>query len=103
VTFQGQPVVDGQIRFVPKPGTATPLTTATISNGRYDTGDSGGVPVGQHRVEIRSFDPNTPPPRGPGDPQRRQLLPVKYNRQSVLELVVESGQSSLEKDFDLNP
>jgi hypothetical protein len=103
VTFQGQPVTDGQIRFVPKPGTMAPLSIETISDGQYDTSRSGGVPVGTYRVEIRSFDPKTPAPTGPGQPQRTQLLPTKYNSGSTLELVVKSGQSSLKQDYKLNP
>jgi hypothetical protein len=103
VTFQGQPVADGQIRFVPKPGTMTPLSIETISDGRYDTSRSGGVPVGTYRVEIRSFDPKTPAPTGPGQPQRTQLLPARYNSGSTLELVVKSSQGSLKQDYKLNP
>jgi hypothetical protein len=103
VSFQGQPVADGQIRFVPKPGNAVPLTIVTISDGRYDTASIGGVPVGQHRVEIQSFDPKTPAPKLPGDPQRKQLLPAKYNSASTLELEVKSGQASLKQDYNLTP
>jgi hypothetical protein len=103
VSFRGESVVDGQIRFVPKPGTAAPLTITTIGEGRYDTASLGGVPVGQFRVEIRAFDPKTPAPQFPGDPQRTQLLPAKFNAQSVLELTVESGQTNLQHDFQLSP
>ena len=103
VTFQGEPVADGQVRFIPKPGTTAPLTIATISNGRYDTAGSGGVPVGQHRVEIRAYDPGTAAPKGPDDPRRKQLLPAKYNVQSTLELVVNAEQGGLKQDFNLLP
>ena len=60
-----------------------------------------GVPVGQYRVEIRSYDPNTPLPKTPRDPQRKQLLPAKYNVQSELEFAVEAGQDKITQDFDL--
>jgi hypothetical protein len=103
VTFRGEAVSDGQIRFCPRPDTAAPLTIATIKDGHYDTTTVGGVPVGRHGVEIRSFDPKTPPPKGPDDPQRKQLLPAKYNRQSTLELTVESGDRNLNKDYRLEP
>ena len=62
---------------------------------------SGGVPAGQYRVEIRSYDPNTPFPETPEDPPRKQLLPAKYNTQSELEFAVEAGQEEITKDFEL--
>lgn len=102
VTFMGQSVVDGQIRLVPKPGTAAPLTIVTIADGRYDTSTLGGAPVGQYRVEVRSFDPKTPAPIAPGQPQRTQLLPAQFNSQSTLELEVKSGETNTTKDFNLS-
>jgi hypothetical protein len=101
VMFQGQPVQDGQIRFNAQPGTTAPAVIETITDGHYATTNSGGVPVGQYRVEIRSYDPNTPLPKTPKDPQRKQLLPAKYNVQSVLEFAVEAGQDEITQDFDL--
>ena len=103
VTFGGQPVRDGQIRFLPKPGTNAPVTIEPITEGRYSTATSSGVPVGSYRVEIRAYDPSVPAPSGPGMPPRRQLLPTKYNTQSTLEMVVESGQGPLNQDFELTP
>ena len=103
VTFQGQPVADGQIRFVPKPGTAAPVTIEAIKNGTYSTDTSGGVPVGEHLVEIRAYDPNQPPPTGPGEPPRRQLLPDKYNSKTELELKAKAGQRPITRDFELTP
>ena len=95
-------MVDGQIRFVPKPGTVAPLVIEAITDGRYDTPTSDGVPVGHYRVEIRSYDPDTSPPKGPGDPQRTQFLPPKYNRQTELELTIPPGSDPLTKDYHLN-
>ncbi len=103
VTFQDEPVVDGQIRFIAQPGTKAPALIERISDGRYATTSSGGVPVGRYRVMIRSWDPNSPLPKGPDDPPRPQLLPAKYNSQSMLELVVESGQGPLTQDYELTP
>jgi len=101
VTYAGQPVETGQIRFIPAPGTEAPLTVEQINGGRYDTSISGGVPVGKYQVAIRSYHPDDPAPTGPDKPQRRQLLPAKYNSQSKLEVTVESGQKQLERDFEL--
>jgi hypothetical protein len=102
VTFAGEAIVDGQIRFVPAAEASVPLAIATIRDGQYDTAGIGGVPVGQFRVEIRAFDPKTPAPSFPGDPQRTQLLPAKFNTQSTLGLDVRSGQTALTRDFNLD-
>jgi hypothetical protein len=101
VSYMGQPVVDGMIRFAPKPGTEMPLTIEPIKDGQYDTSTSGGVPVGTFRVEIFAYHPDDPIPNGPGAPPRRQLLPKKYNVFSELEVTLESGQKQLTKDFVL--
>ena len=102
VTFNGQPVPDGQIRFVPLEGTAGPASIEVIRNGVYAFDAKGGVPAGSHRVEIRSYDPNTPQPTAPGMRPRKQLIPVKYNTQSELEITLEKGQGSVTKNFDLS-
>jgi hypothetical protein len=104
VAFQGQDVAVGQIRFVPGKETRGPLTVARIENGKYHTDDTGGVPIGTHRVEILAYDAEeyATAPRGPGVPPIRQLLPEKYNRQSELVLVLESSPTTIEKDFVLD-
>ena len=102
VRFKGQPVADGQLRLVPKPGTAAPVTIVTITNGKYDSASVGGVSLGQYRVEIRSFDPDTPSPTGPGQPQRTQFLPAQFNSQSTLELEVKAGRTATTQDFNLS-
>lgn len=101
VTYRGELVLEGRIRFVPKAGTIAPVTIEAVRDGRYSTETSGGVPVGSFRVEILSYDPNEPAPAGPGAPPRKQFLPDKYNVQSTLELKVESGQGSINRDFVL--
>ena len=73
VTFEGQRVVDGQIRFAPQPGTKVPVVIEAIRDGQYTTEKSGGIPVGGYRVEIRAYDPNVPQPRTPEDRPRQQL------------------------------
>ena len=101
VTYQGQPVVKGQIRFVPQPGTKAPVVIEAIRDGHYATKTSGGVPVGTYRVEIRAFDPNAPPQKTPQDLPPRQLLPEEHNTKSRVIVVLESGDTDLERDFDL--
>ena len=105
VTFRGQPVVEGNIRFEPLPGTMTPMLMTDIEDGHYSADESGGVPVGRYRVEIRAYDPNESRPQYPGplDPPRTQLLPPKYNSQSQLELTVEGDRGDIVQDYELTP
>ena len=46
VTHRGEPVVQGQIRFVPQPGTMAPLVVEAIRDGRYATTTTGVYPLG---------------------------------------------------------
>jgi hypothetical protein len=103
VTFNGSPLVKGQIRFLPIEGSTGPVTVESITDGYYTSEDTGGVPVGVHRVEIRGYDPEVyaKAPKGPGSPPVPQLLPKKYNHQSELKATLESGKSEETLDFDL--
>lgn len=56
VTFNGQPLEEGVIRFVPVEGTPGPKTSATIKNGTFAADSNAGPVVGQHRIEIESTD-----------------------------------------------
>jgi hypothetical protein len=101
VTFNGKPIEDGQIRFMPKEDTKMPLTVEPIKNGEYDTSTTGGVPVGRYQVQFFSYDTRYPEPSGPGAADRPQLLPPSCNYQSKYEIEVESGQRGFTKDFEL--
>jgi hypothetical protein len=103
VTFQGRPVQEGQIRFVPLGATTAPVTIGAIRDGAYAMRGGQGVPVGTHRVEITAFNPNDPVPMGPGSAPRKQLLPSKYNRQSELTITIQSGANALVRDFAMTP
>ncbi|MEX2170930.1 MAG: hypothetical protein WD851_16550 [Pirellulales bacterium] len=105
VSYNGQPVEKGQIRFIPTDGTQGPLTVDPIDDGYYTTENTGGVPVGTHRVEILGYDGEeyANAPTGPGAPPVRQLLPKKYNKESELKVTLQSGQDEDNLDFDLAP
>lgn len=104
VTFDGQPIEKGQIRFIPADGTPGPITVDPIDNGYYTTENTAGVPVGAHRVEILGYDGEeyANAPTGPGAPPVRQLLPKKYNKESELRVTLESGQDDDHLDFKLD-
>ena len=100
VTFDGKPVEEGEIRFVPLE--AGPAAGASIVNGAYAVAGKGAVPVGRHRVEITAYrvpagvkpDPNVP------FVPKEQYLPEKYNIRTTLEFEV-AGRGPITKDFDL--
>lgn len=104
VTYLGEPVEIGRIRFIPTDGTRGPITVERIESGRYSTQSTEGVPSGKLRVEISSYDTEEyeNAPTGPGAPPIRQLLPAKYNRESELLIAIEPEPSSQTHDFHLD-
>ena len=100
VTYDGQPIEKGRIRFEPLPGTRGNLSVGVIDHGEYRIDDFGGVPVGKHRIELYSYDPNDPA-GGPGGPPPKQFLPAKYNYESTIELEIEATPSPVVHDFTL--
>jgi hypothetical protein len=106
ITYQGKPLRDGLISFVPIKGTKGPTASATITDGAYSVSAAGGVPAGDQRVEIQAFrplpannSPNRPPLLLGGEP-REQYLPARCNAKSTLETTIEA-KGSQTRDFDL--
>lgn len=101
VTFDGQPISSGRIRFIPTGDNNAPVAGAVIDAGRYSVTNKGGVPIGAYRVEItaerlmKGADPDA------DIPTLEQYIPVRYNRSSNLTLSVPSGQPTLEQNFPL--
>jgi hypothetical protein len=102
-TYRGEPIVVGQIRFTPIPPSTGPLTIVPIRDGEFDTEMTRGLPVANHRVEIKMFRPEeyATMGRSPGSPGPEQLLPDKYNRNSELTLNVAPGASPFKHRFTL--
>lgn len=102
VTFNSEPVADGQIRFVPTYGSKLPVSGSAISAGKYSVTMRGGVPVGKQRIEINSY--RKLEKRYSDQPEaivpREQLLPARFNSASELEREIPSGKS-LTLDFAL--
>lgn len=99
VTFDGQPVENGEIKFFPD-GFKAPLSGATIVNGEYIVSAHDGVPVGTHRVEIRAF--RAPDAQGQNiqgnaasmdtAPAAEQYLPSRFNTDTQLRVTVSAAQ-----------
>jgi len=111
VTYQGKPVEDGQIRFVPAKGTEAPMSGGPIKDGKYAVDMKGGVPVGTHKVQILAhrFPPESlkiletlPPDATELEmPPREQYIPKKYNVNTTLEITIPSGSGKINRDFEL--
>lgn len=107
VTYLGEPVANGEIRFDAIGGTTQPAG-ASIRDGQYQAVGKGGVPVGKHRVSITAFRPNANAPAAPsgagpmgGGGVPIQYLPAKYNTNSELTVTLEPGETKKTLDFDL--
>lgn len=109
VTWNGEPVGIGEIRFIPNEGTNAPTSGGEIREGKYRIENKGGVPLGSFRVVIQGYRAPSKPGSGeiPGAPSddpmaaREQFLPPKYSgANSELSLIVETGDPQ-QASFDL--
>ncbi len=107
VTFNGQPLEQGMVRFAPESGGKAQPATGQIKNGKFTmltTASSPGVVVGKYKVSIISNKPFAPPALKPGTPpdskaklEPESLIPTKYNdiKTSGLEADVTAAVTSL--------
>ena len=101
VTLDGQPVPNGEIRFIPTAGTIGPVSGGAIKDGAYEAKAKGGVPVGDHQVEIRAYRANAKSQGQPGSEggAAEQYLPKRYNEQTTLAARVDATTET--QDFEL--
>jgi hypothetical protein len=104
VRYNGAPLPNGEIRFIPTDGTTGPVSGGTITDGKYVAEGKGGVPVGKHRVEIRSYRPirNAAIDQSAEGGCTEQFLPSKYNGESTLTATVSAGNAATDVNFDLH-
>ena len=109
VTYNGKPLPEGEIRFVPLSTCPVPTSGALIVDGQYRAEGHGGVPVGTHKIQIEAYRKGAaaspagrrvPPMAAPGD-GRMQYLPAKYNLNTQLEITVSPGSPPITKNFEL--
>jgi hypothetical protein len=110
VTYNGKPIGEGEIRFVPSATTAAPVSGANIKDGQYRAEIRGGVPVGSHTIQIEAYRPDTskmPPNQSASQPSTGQRIPMiqyipkRYNLNSEMKITIDSGSKPITKDFDL--
>ena len=94
VTYQGEPVREGNIRLSPVKGTSGPVTGARIEDGTFRTPRVDSPFTGTYRVEITASRKTgrtiRRPPLHLEEEEYEQYLPVRYNKQSELTMEVTS-------------
>ena len=107
VTFEGQPVVDGNIRFNPVGGTPGPGASAKIKDGKYQIPTDQGMLAGKHVVLITATRSTgrmikIEESLGSGPAEREEIVqyvPDRYNRKRELTYEATPGENT--KDFPL--
>jgi hypothetical protein len=96
VTFDGQPISDGDILFITPDGTRGP-DPAKVVGGKYELKTTEG----RKRVEISASKIRPGGARGAGgEPVPEEYVPARYNTQSELSTTVKAGGENV-ANFDL--
>jgi hypothetical protein len=105
VTYNGKPIPEGTVRFLPPQSSSMPATTAIIKDGAYQASGLGGVAVGTYKIEIEAFRQAPEQKASPmvRDIPRVQYLPKRFNADSKMEITIEPGSTAITKDFTLTP
>ncbi|WP_417383537.1 hypothetical protein [Gimesia sp.] len=105
VTFDGKPVSQGEIWFIPAAGREAPQAGAIIKEGQYRVENKGGVPIGACQVKITADRPKEDvkivADGGPEEIPTTQYLPARFNDKTELTVEIESSSEPVTKDFDL--
>jgi len=105
VTFDGKPVSQGEIWFIPTAGREAPQAGAIIKAGQYRVENKGGVPIGTFQVKITADRPKEDAKivadGGPEEIPTTQYLPARFNEKTELTVEIEPGSDPVTKDFDL--
>lgn len=106
VTFDGEPVNEGVIMFIPVVGVKGAPVQLNIVNGKYDSatdaGDKRGVVIGMNEVRIMATRPSGKKVKSPDNEmidEIVQYIPAKYNEKTELQQEIKSGKH--EHNFDL--
>lgn len=106
VSFNGQPVKDGSIRFFPIEGTEGNGAVTTIQNGQFHTNSESKLRSGKYMVQItatrktgRTIKPKEVMPGDSGSPieEEVQIIPPKYNTKSELRVELHAGENAYDQ------
>jgi hypothetical protein len=105
VLYEGQPLPQGTIQFLPTSSDQATMGLASIKEGRYALARDRGLVPGTYKAVISSSagagegtEVNGMP--GKPGPPAKDVIPKKYNLESALKIDVKEGQAD-PFDFDL--
>ena len=118
VLFDGKPVKDGTITFIPVEGTNGPTAGTNVTDGSFSIPRDGGPVPGKYRVEVSSYEDvkpasdkemagalfGRPTESFAGAPKqmiRTNVVPPRYNKSSELTATI-PDVSSHEVSFTLS-
>jgi hypothetical protein len=112
VLFDGKPMKNGIIRFVPVNGTKGPALAGIIQDGFYDFSREKGAVVGDYRVEIEGqletpfeIDDDSAYAKAYESARKNPLppqpVPAIYNSKSNLIITITPNAEANKFDFDL--
>jgi hypothetical protein len=106
VSWEGEPIREGDIEFIPIEGTGGPSVGGLIRDGAYDLPAARGpLAGGTYRVELRAVRDTGRFPPGPRHPkalpEREPIFPPEYNVQSKLRVTVRDRAGENQFDFHL--
>ncbi len=110
VTYNGEPIAEGDISFSPTVNADGIPTATPIRNGNYETDSRFGIAAGTYKVSIVAYKKkdNVKNELGEARPDptgilsREQILPEKFNTKSELEALTVTGtEGTIEKNYDL--
>ena len=102
VSFDGAPVDNGNITFVPVDGPANQSVGESIKNGKYAIAADHGPSPGKYQVQITwdrvTGGKTTDPDLKSND--TKQVLPDKFNKATTLAADIKAGDNTV--DFPLS-
>lgn len=101
VTYNGKPLPEGTVRFVPVQTSPVPSSGATITEGKYTANASGGVPIGTYHIQIEAYRHVKGGPGSLHENVLQQYVPRKYNTNTQLQITIEPGSRAITKNFEL--
>ena len=84
MTFNGQPLTNALIAFVPQGPVKGPRATGAVTDGKFSLAEKDGPLVGKMRVEITSALEEDEPRDGKVKPYAPERIPAQYNVNSTL-------------------
>jgi hypothetical protein len=106
VRFQGKPLDQGNILFIPVASTLATQAGTSITKGTYAIPKMQGLLPGRYKVSISSGDGETPagptdrPPGPSGNFSSQERIPRNFNVESTQEVDVKQ-EGSNQFDFDI--